>query len=137
MPNSLPPRPLGFTLLALFGGVLILQLLLALGVPLTGAAWGTQLDAQPGALQVASAVAALVVVFAMLVIAEKIGLLALFKRPRFINGVLWFFAAYLLLNAIGNALSPGGIEKWVMTPLALVAALLCGLLARAPFPNRA
>lgn len=129
-------RTAGFVLVALLGAVLIFQLLMALGIGLTGAAWGGQLDASPDTLRLASLVAIVILVFFIMVVLEKLSIVRLINKPRIINGILWFLAAYLLLNAIANLLSPGMIEKLVMTPLALVSAMLCAIVARAPWETR-
>jgi hypothetical protein len=126
-------RTAGFALIILFGSVMVFQLLLALGLPLTGAAWGGQIDTQPEVLRIASFVAGLILAFAILVVLEKMGIVHLIKRRKVINGILWFFAAYSMLNTVANLLSPGTIERFVMTPLALVASALCVVVARAPF----
>ena len=126
-------RTAGFALIVLFGSVMVFQLLLALGLPLTGAAWGGRLDTRPEVLRIASFVASLVLAFAILVVLEKMGIVRLIKRRKVINGILWFLAAYAVLNTVANLLSPGAIERFVMTPLALVASVLCAIVARAPF----
>jgi hypothetical protein len=125
-------RTAGFVLVALLGAVMIFQILMAFGLPLQGATWGGQLDADPKTARIASFIASLILLFVILVVLEKLGVIRLFRKRRVINGILWFVAAYLLLNSVGNLLSPGGIERWVMTPLVLVASILCIIVARAP-----
>ena len=126
-------RPAGFALVTIFVALLIFQLLLALGMPLTGAAWGSQSDVLPPNLRLASLVASFIFLFAILVVLEKLGIVTLIKRRKVINGILWFFGGYLLLNTFANLFSPGLIERLVMAPLALVSSLLCVIVARARF----
>jgi len=125
-------RTAGFILVALLGGVMIFQLMMAFGLSLQGAAWGGQLDTDSTSLQVASIIASLILLFAIMVVLEKLGIVRLLRMRRVIDGILWFLAAYLLLNTVLNLLSPGGIERWVMTPVALVGSILCIIVARAP-----
>ncbi len=133
--NQSNPRRASFALITIFGALLIFQLLLALGIPLSGSAWGGQYQVLPATLRLASLVAALIFLFAILVVLEKLGMITLFKRRKLINGILWFFGAYLLLNTVGNLFSSGLIERVVMTPLALISSILCMVLARARFSD--
>jgi hypothetical protein len=126
-------RTAGITLVTLLGGVMIFQILVIFGLPMQGAAWGGQLDAQPTTMRIAGFVASLILLFAIFVVLEKLGIVRLIKRRRVTNGILWFFAAYLLLNAVANLFSPGVIERVVMTAIAFVASVLCLIVARAPF----
>ncbi len=128
-------RTAGFILVVLLGGVIIFQILMASGLSLQGSAWGGQLDADPNSLRMASFFAILILLVIILVVLEKLGILRLMRRHWLINGFLWAFSVYLLLNAVLNLLSSGGTERWVMTPLALVSSILCMIVARAPFPE--
>ena len=129
-------RMAGLALVALFGGVMIFQILMALGLHLQGATWGGRFDSDPMALRMASIIAGLILLFAILVVLEKLGIVRLIRKRRIINGILWFLAAYLLLNTVANLFSPGVIERWVMTPLALMGSILCLIVARAPFAEK-
>lgn len=129
-------RKAGFVLVALLGGVMIFQILLALGLSLQGATWGGQLDADPSTSRIASFIASLILLFAILVVLEKLGIIRLLRMRRVVDGILWFLAAYLLLNVVANLLSPGGIERWVMTPVALVGSVLCMIVARASLAEK-
>lgn len=48
--------------------------------------------------------------------------------PLFIRIGLWIMCVLFLLNTIGNLLSINSTEKWIMTPLTGITALLCAFL---------
>ena len=127
--NQSNTRRAGFALITIFGALLIFQLLLALGNPLTGAAWGGQYEVLPTSLRLASLVAALIFLFAILVVLEKLGLVTLLKRRKLINGILWFFRAYLLLNTVGNLASSSDVERWLFGPATAIASALTAVVA--------
>ena len=123
-------KPAGYALAALFLFLIVFQALLALGVDMPGAAWGSRHETLTPGLRAASLLAILILVFGMCVVFEKVGTVSIFRRPGFVNFTLWFFAAYFLLNTFMNAISPGEIEKYFMTPLALTISVLCMVVAK-------
>lgn len=123
-------RIAGYVLISIFGFMACFQMMLVLGVKITGAAWGSRHETLPPELRFASFVAVLIFVFLILIVLEKMGLIFLFRNPKFINGVLWFFGVYFLINTAMNAMSTGDIEKYLMTPLAFIMSVLCLVLAR-------
>src|SRR4051812_30817698 len=120
-------RAAGWALIALLGCVLGLQLVLASGVRLTGASWGGRLDQDPGTLRIAAGFACAVLAFGICVVLEKMQYVRLIRRPRVVDGILVFFTVYWLLNSGANVMSPGTIERFVMTPIALLACILTEL----------
>ena len=48
--------------------------------------------------------------------------------PLFIRIGLWIMFVLFLLNTIGNLLSLNSTEKWIMTPLTGITAILCAFL---------
>lgn len=120
----------GYMLIALCGFMLCFQLLLALGVKIPGAAWGSRYEVLPTGLRFASFIAFIIFLFLIFIVLQKLGSISIFLNPAFVDIVLWFFAAYFLLNTVMNALSPGKIEKYFMTPLAFTLSILCMVLAR-------
>jgi hypothetical protein len=111
------------------------HLLLVLGVNIPGAAWGSRYEVLPAGLRFASFTAALIFILLILIVLEKLGKISFIRKPGLANAVLWFFGVYFLLNTIMNAISPGDLEKYFMTPLAFIMSALCMVTAgRKPGP---
>lgn len=125
------PKLAGYTLVVIFSVLILFQLVLVLGISIPGAAWGGSSEALSTELRFASLIAVGILGFSVVVALEKIGVISIIRKPRLINTSLWVFGAYLLLNGIANAVSPGEIERLVMTPLAIISAILCAILAKA------
>jgi len=125
----------GFTLITIFTALSIFQLLIALGFPFAKAAWGGQYEVLPPAMRLASIGAIFIFLFVSLAVLEKLGTITLFKRRKLVNRIIWVFGSYLFLNTVTNLLSRSWIERVVMTPVALVSAILCIIVARAQFPD--
>lgn len=124
------PKVAGYTLITLSGFMVCFQLLLALGVKIPGASWGSRYEILPAGLRFASFIAVFIFIFLILVILEKLGTIFFFRRPEFVNAILWFFGVFFLFNTVMNALSPGAIEKYFMTPMAFIMSVLCMVVAR-------
>jgi hypothetical protein len=106
-------------LLALF------QLLLAVGVPWGRAAWRGAHRVLPKNLRWASLAAVPVLFFAGWVVLARSDLVAPGSGPLSIRILTWAFAVYFSLNTIGNLGSKSSLEKWLMTPVAVVLAVCC------------
>lgn len=115
--------------LALLG---IFQLALAFGAPWGRFAWGGQ---HPGTLpigyRIASAASILVYGFIAVLALDRAGVLDLFP-DGFSRVGSWVVFAYLALGVVMNAISRSKPERNVMTPVALVLAVLALLIALAP-----
>jgi hypothetical protein len=124
MKKLLSTRTAGFALVVLIGVVMLFQILVALGLFLPG---------ETMMLRISSLVVSLILLFALLVVLEKLGIIRLLRARRLINGILWFSAAFLLLSAVATLLLPGIL--WLAF-LALAGAILSLIVARAPFSQR-
>jgi hypothetical protein len=103
-------------LLALF------QMLLAAGVPWGRAAWRGAHRVLPPKLRWASLAAAPILLFAAWVVLARSDLVAPGSSSYSIRILTWAFAVYFSLNTVGNLSSESNLEKWLMTPVALVLA---------------
>lgn len=117
-------------LLALF------QLALAFGAPWGRFAWGGQ---HPGALpagyRAASAFSILVYGFMAVLALNRAGVLDVFP-DGFTRVAAWVVFAYLALGVAMNAISRSKPERYVMTPVAVVLAVLALFIALSPAPER-
>ena len=115
----------------------IFQAALALGAPLGFMTWGGQSPVLPGPLRASSALAAIVLAGAAVVMLVRAGDMGR-TAPRLpFLGLNILFAAYLLLNTAGNLVSQSALERSVMGSASAIGAALCILAAFLARPVKA
>ena len=113
---------------ALLGALAVFQALLVAGQPLGRFAWGGQHDVLPTGLRVASAVSiAGYAAFAVLMLSAADALDVL--PTGFVEVAIWVLTGYFALGIAMNAISRSRPERLVMTPVVLVLAVVCLVLA--------
>jgi hypothetical protein len=114
--------------LVLLGGLAVFQALLVAGLPLGRFAWGGQHAVLPAGYRVGSAVSiALYAGFAVLVL-QAAG--AFSPLPDgFAEVAIWVLTGYFVLGIGMNAISRSRPERLVMTPVVLMLAVACLVLA--------
>jgi hypothetical protein len=113
----------------LFGLIMVLQILLALGVlPITMAWGGRQSVLTPG-LRLASLAAVVVLASMAYVIRRRAGLAGSGSPPIWIKVLAWIVTAYMALNLLGNLTSPSLAEKLVFGPITLLLLIACALVS--------
>jgi hypothetical protein len=109
----------------LFGIVIVLQLLLAIGIlPVTMAWGGTQTELTLG-LRLASIVAAGILALFAYIIRRRAGLIGDPPPSTLIKILSWIITAFMVLNTLGNLVSQSTAEKLVFTPLTILLAICC------------
>ena len=109
----------------LFGIVIILQLLLALGIlPVTMFWGGTQTELTLG-LRLASVAGAIILALFAYVIRRRAGLIGDPPPSTLIKILSWVITAFMVLNTLGNLASQSTAEKIVFTPLTILLAISC------------
>jgi hypothetical protein len=112
----------------LLGALTLFQACLIAGAPLGRFAWGGQNDVLPPRLRIGSGVSiALYAVFAVLIL-QAAGAVTLLPRGL-VAVAIWVLAGYSALGIVMNAVSRSRPERRVMTPVALVLASVCLVLA--------
>jgi hypothetical protein len=113
----------------ILGCLAVFQAALAAGAPLGRFAWGGQHDVLPRKLRVGSVVS--IVLYALFGYAAlaKAGLAPVLVSETFIDIFMWVLTAYFILGVAMNAISRSKPERFVMTPVALVLAVLFLLLS--------
>jgi hypothetical protein len=118
---------LGIMLSSLLAVFLLLQRLLALGVPLGEYAWGGQNGKiLPIKWRIASVVSSFFFLFSIHMVLSKTGVVAE-VNPTFVNGFMWFLTMYLGLGIIMNAFSRSKKERiWapVLTVMCVISLLI-------------
>jgi hypothetical protein len=115
----------GFTAAAAF------QVALALGAPLGMAAWGGRQRVLPGALRLASAGAAAILLAAAAVVLGRAGCWGA-RIPSVFRIGIWLVIGQMSLNTLTNVASPSPWERYLMSVLSGTLAVLCIVVARAP-----
>jgi hypothetical protein len=106
------------------------QVLLALGIAFSGAAWGGA--TLTSALRLASAVSAVVLILAALVALGRAGYWDTGLPFAIFRWGTWILVVGMLLSALANFASPTVGERFFLGPSAVVLALLCLAATRAP-----
>jgi hypothetical protein len=102
----------------------VFQLVLAAGAPLGKYAWGGQHKVLPMKLRVASVYSVLLYgVFGFFILSQA-GAVNLIPNKDFVQGVMYAFTGYFILGILLNAISRSRSERAVMTPIAVILALL-------------
>ena len=107
----------------LFGAIAIMTVLVACGFPLGEFTMGGQHKILPEKFRVMAVISVAIQIFAMIIILQAGGFITLCLSFKLTKYICFFFAAYLSLNTIMNMISKSRKEKYVMTPLSLIAGI--------------
>ena len=105
----------------LFGVIAIMTVLVACGLPLGEFTMGGQHKTLPKKFRIVAVFSFAVQVFAMVIVLQAGGFISLWLSFKATKYICFFFAVYLSLNTIMNMISKSRKEKYVMTPLSLIA----------------
>lgn len=119
-------------LCGLFVMMSIFQLLLAFGLPMGRVAYGGKYETLPKNLRITSLIAVGIFVFGIIIVLERAEIMTLLNNPLLITIVIWILAVYFTLNVLMNIASKSQMEKRIMTPISLVIAVCCYIIAIAP-----
>ena len=113
----------GILLSIFLAGLLLFQILLALGLPYGEYAWGGQQGkVLPRKYRVASVFSSMFFLFSIHMTLSKTGVVAE-VNPTFVNGFMWFLTAYLGLGVVINAISRSKKERIWAPVVALMFVL--------------
>jgi len=107
----------------LFGVIAIMTVLVACGLPLGEFTMGGQHKILPKKFRVMAVISVAIQIFAMIIILQAGGFIPLWLPFKVTKYICFFFAAYLSLNTIMNMISKSRKEKYIMTPLSLIAGI--------------
>ncbi len=107
----------------IFGVMATMTVLVACGLPLGEFTMGGQHKILPKNLRVAAVISVAIQFFAMIIILQAGGFIPLWFSFKVTKYICFFFAAYLSLNTIMNMISKSRKERFVMTPLSLIAGI--------------
>jgi hypothetical protein len=111
----------------ILGLVIVLQVLLAAGLPLGRMAWGGKHRVLPAKLRLSSLFAIVILAVAGWVVLARAGLVQPGPETGIVRIMIWVYGAYFALNTLGNLTSKSDLERRVMSPATIVLSL-CFLL---------
>lgn len=102
----------------------IFQIALIAGAPIGRFAWGGQHTVLPLKLRIGSVVAVLLYAFFAAVLLTKSGVVDLIANNVIVDIAMWIITAYLFIGIFMNAISRSKPERFVMTPVTIILALI-------------
>ena len=107
----------------------IFQVLLVIGLPYGRAAYGGKYETLPKNLRIMSLIAVGILVFGIIIVLERAEIITLINNTQLTKIVVWIYTGYSTLNTLINAVSKSQWEKRIMTPISLIIAVCCFILA--------
>jgi hypothetical protein len=111
------------------GLLTVFQVLLIAGLPLGRYAWGGQSEVLPRKLRIGSVVSILLYVLFAIIVLDAATLTDVFASAAFTSVAMWVLTAYFALGIVLNAISRSKPERVTMTPVSVVLAGLCLVVA--------
>jgi hypothetical protein len=108
--------------------LVVFQLALISGAPIGRFAWGGQHRALPLKLRIGSAVSILLYAIFAVIILSRADVIDLIPHALARVGI-WILTAYFVLGIVMNGISRSKPERNLMTPVCLVLAALCLVVA--------
>lgn len=109
---------------AVLASLAIFQLALIVGAPLGKYAWGGTHTVLPAKLRISSIASTILYCIFALIILSRTGLVDIVDASISHVGI-WVLTVYFFIGVVMNGISRSKHERAVMTPVALVLALLC------------
>lgn len=113
---------------AILAALAVFQIVLIAGAPIGRFAWGGQHRVLPTKLRIGSAVSIVLYALFAIVILQRADVIDLIPDAVARVGI-WILAAYFVLGIVMNGISRSKPERNLMTPVSLVLAVLCLLVA--------
>lgn len=107
----------------LFFGIAIMTILVAFGLPFGEFTMGGKYRILPQKFRIMAMVSFVIQLFAIYIVLQAGNFIPLLFSYKVIKFICFFFAAYLSLNTLMNFASKSKKEKFVMTPISLIAAI--------------
>ncbi|MFC9558755.1 hypothetical protein [Agromyces sp. NPDC056965] len=120
--------PAAIALCVILAVLAVFQLALALGAPLGRFAWGGQHRVLPARLRIGSAVAIVIYAVIAVLALDRAGVIDVVSDVVATVG-MWVVFGYFVLGIATNAISRSKPERYTMTPVVTVLAVLSLLIA--------
>ncbi|WP_303773595.1 hypothetical protein [Anaerolinea thermophila] len=119
----------GNVLLAAFGALVVLHLLILLGVVPAGIVWGGQIGTSTERLFTLEIIALVLTLLFMGIVAVKMEYVRAGGFRKAANVGVWVIFAYLVLNTVGNLASGVSFENLIFAPVTVFLAVCAWRLA--------
>lgn len=113
----------------LFGIISVINVFVTLGFPLGEFTMGGRYKVLPPKLRMVAGLSIPIQIFALVIVLQAGRHIPLWFSEKTTQVICYVFAGFFVLNAIGNLCSYSKKEKYVMSPLALIAAICFGIAA--------
>ncbi|AWB94690.1 hypothetical protein DCE93_02640 [Agromyces badenianii] len=120
--------PAAIALCVILAALAVFQLALALGAPIGHFAWGGQHRVLPPRLRIGSAVSIVIYAIIAALALDRVGIIDVVSDTVSTVG-MWIVFGYFVLGIPMNAISRSRAERFTMTPVVIVLALLSLLIA--------
>jgi len=115
--------PFAIALTVILALLALFQLALIFGAPLGHFAWGGAHRVLPTRLRIGSAVSILIYALIAAIALDRVGAIDIFS-DLFSQVAMWVIFAYFVLGIFMNAISRSKPERYTMTPIVTVLAVL-------------
>lgn len=112
----------------ILAGLAVFQAALIAGAPIGNYAWGGAHTVLPASLKIGSAVSIILYVIFIVIVLSRVEILTLLNDSVANIGV-WVLAVYFYIGVLMNGISRSKSERHLMTPVALVLAITCTIIA--------
>ena len=107
---------------SLFGIIIIMTMLVTLGYPLGEYTMGGRYKVLPPVLRAAAGASVVIQSLAVVVILQAGGFITTIIPKELAEGLCYLCAIYLSINVLLNIFAKSKKERFIMTPLSLIAA---------------
>jgi len=112
----------------ILAGLAVFQAALIAGAPIGNYAWGGAHTVLPASLKIGSAVSIILYAIFIIIVLSRVEILTLLNDSVANTGV-WVLAVYFYIGVLMNGISRSKSERHLMTPVALVLAITCTIIA--------
>lgn len=113
----------------LFAALGVFQAAIAMGAPLGHFAWGGQHRVLPSRFRIGSVIAIVLYALMAIVLLDRAEVTSILFEGATARVLAWVVTGYLVLGTVMNAISRSKPERYTMTPLTIVLAILAGIVA--------
>ena len=108
----------------IFTSLTVLNLLIIFGAPLGEFTMGGKYKILPSEMKIPAIISLCTQIFAIIIVLQAGGIINLWFSNNVTRIICYVYSGYLIINTFMNLISKSKKEKYIMTPLSLVSALL-------------
>ena len=108
----------------IFTSLTVLNLLIIFGAPLGEFTMGGKYKILQSEMKIPAIISLCMQIFAIIIVLQAGGVINLWFSKNVTRIICYVYSGYLIINTFMNLISKSKKEKYIMTPLSLVSALL-------------